>query len=268
MNGTADGPPQPSRPASWHPPTYLAFADARGRPAEDLLARITQNAPARIVDLGCGAGNITRLLAHRWPHAQIAGIDSSSAMLAEARTVTPDIRWLQEDIAAWAPRESVDLIFSNAALHWVDAHDALFPRLVSALNRGGELAVQMPANFHAPSHTAMAETAANRRWKDRLLPLLRRSPVHAPDAYITNLSPLTSFLDVWETTYWHVLEGDNPVVQWMKGAALRPFLDVLPDDDRRAFLDEYAERIAAAYPSSADGRTVFPFHRLFIVARR
>lgn len=253
---------------SWDPEAYLAFSGARTRPAADLIARITQNAPAQIVDLGCGAGNITRLLADRWPRGRVTGIDSSAAMLAKARAGDESIRWVQEDIAAWAPEHRVDLILSNAALHWLDAHDTLFPRLMRCLNAGGELAVQMPRNFHAPSHRAIAEIAANERWRERLRPLLRPSPVDTPNSYIDKLSALTSSLDVWETTYWHILAGDNPIVEWTKGTALRPFLEALPDDDGQAFLSAYAERIAEAYPPSGDGRTLFPFQRLFIVAKR
>jgi len=257
-----------SSPSSWDPGAYLAFSDSRARPAADLIARIAQTAPVRIVDLGCGAGNVTQLLAKRWPGARVTGIDSSAAMLSRARENTDSIRWVQADIAEWTPRRSLNLIFSNAALHWLDAHGTLFPRLVRCLNAGGELAVQMPGNFHAPSHRAIAEIAANERWRERLLPLLRPRPVHAPDFYIAKLSALTSSLDVWETTYWHVLDGDNPVVEWTKGTALRPFLEALPSADRQAFLAAYAERIAEAYSPAADGRTLFPFRRLFIVARR
>ncbi len=126
----------------------------------------------------------------------------------------------------------------------------------------------MPRNFDAPSHRAIAETAADARWRDRLLPLLRPEPVHAPEVYLEMLSGITSCLDVWETTYWHRLDGDNPVVEWTKGAALRPFLDALPGEDRDAFLSEYAERIADAYPPARDGRTVLPFRRLFMIATR
>lgn len=260
--------PRSASPTSWDPRAYLAFSEARGRPAADLIARITQTAPARIFDLGCGAGNITRLLADRWPRALVTGVDSSATMLARARANGPDIHWAQQDIAAWTPDETADLIFSNAALHWLDGHETLFARLISYLTPGGELAVQMPRNAHAPSHRAIAETATNERWKDRLVPLLRDAPVHAPKVYIDTLSAPTSSLDVWETTYWHVLEGDNPVVEWTKGTVLRPFLEVLADTDRQAFLDAYGERIAEAYPLLSDGKTLFPFRRLFIVAKR
>ncbi len=257
-----------SSPTSWDPRSYLAFSEARGRPAADLMARITRTAPARIFDLGCGAGNITRLLADRWPRARVTGVDSSATMLAEARANGPDIRWVHQDIAAWTPDEAADLIFSNAALHWLDGHETLFARLIGCLNAGGELAVQMPRNAHAPSHRAIAEIAADPRWKNRVFPLLREAPVHAPGVYIDILSALTSSLDVWETTYWHMLDGDNPVVEWTKGTVLRPFLEVLAENDRQGFLGAYAERIAEAYPPRFDGKTLFPFRRLFIVARR
>lgn len=257
-----------SSPSTWDPAAYLAFSESRGRPATDLIARITHTDPTRIVDLGCGAGNVTRMLADRWPRARVTGVDSSAAMLARARADHDSIRWVQQDIAAWSPREKVDLIFSNAALHWLSAHEALFPRLVSRLGVGGELAVQMPRNFHAPSHRIIVEIAANERWNERLSHLLRHPPVHDPDFYIDKLCALTSSLDVWETTYWHVLEGDNPIVEWTTGTALRPFLEVLPSHDRQAFLAAYGERIAEAYPRSPGGRTLFQFRRLFIVAKR
>lgn len=259
---------QSSSPASWDPRAYLAFSAERARPAADLISRITQNAPSRIVDLGCGAGNLTRLLADRWPQARVTGVDSSAAMLAEARANDEALHWVKADIAEWAPTETVNLIVSNAALHWLDAHEALFPRLIRWLNPGGELAVQMPRNFQAPSHRAITETVNDPRWRARLLPVVRESPVHAPNFYIETLSALTSSLDVWETTFWHVLAGDNPVVEWTKGTALRPFLEALPVHDHQAFLGEYAQRIAEAYPPAADGKTLFPFRRLFIVARR
>lgn len=257
-----------SAPRAWDPAVYLAFAAERVRPAMDLMSRIKQASPERIVDLGCGAGNVTRLLAERWPSARITGVDQSPAMLAEARAADNSIRWVAGDIAAWAPPKPLDLIFSNAALHWLDAHETLFPRLLRYLKRDGELAVQMPRNHHAPSHLAIAEIAERGPWKDSLARLLAGPPVHDPDVYIDRLLPLTTSIDVWETTYWHVLDGDNPVVEWMKGTALKPFIEALPEDHRKAFLAAYANRMTEAYPASAEGRTLFPFRRLFIVARR
>jgi trans-aconitate 2-methyltransferase len=189
-------------------------------------------------------------------------------MLAEAAKAQPVIRWIQGDLRHFAPDETPDLMFSNAALHWIDGHAALFPRLVAQLTRGGVLAAQMPRNHAAPSHTAMVEAALDGPWRSRLEPLLRRAPTAAPDVYHDILAPHVSQLDIWETEYLHVLEGENPVVEWTKGSALRPLLDALEASDRSGFFNAYASRIAAAYPRRPDGRTLFPFRRLFLVATR
>jgi trans-aconitate 2-methyltransferase len=189
-------------------------------------------------------------------------------MLAEANAHGGDIQWIEADAASWNPERPVDLIFSNAAMHWLADHQTLFRRLAGQLRTGGVLAVQMPRNFEAPSHLAMLDTVQAGPWRDRLAPLVRNSPVGAPDWYVDILSPITRWQNIWETVYWHVLEGDNPVVEWMKGTALRPLLQALNHDQQRAFQSEFARRIADAYPRRSCGRTVFPFRRLFIVAGR
>ncbi len=252
----------------WNPATYLKFAGERLRPALDLIARIDMDAPGRIFDLGCGAGNVTRLLAERWPGSVVTGVDSSAEMLEEARARQPNLGWVEADLAAWTPEQPVDVLFSNAALHWLDDHRVLFPRLVQGLGAGGIMAVQMPRNHDQPSHQAMVAAAEAGSWYDRLRPHLRTRPVAPPDVYADILSPVTSSLDIWETVYWHILEGDNPVVEWTKGTALRPLLGALDGEERKAFLGDYAARVGRAYPRRNDGTTLFPFRRLFIVARR
>jgi trans-aconitate 2-methyltransferase len=189
-------------------------------------------------------------------------------MLAEAAKIAPGIRWVEGDLRHWAAEPPADLVFSNAALHWLDDHASLFPRLVAQLEPGGVLAVQMPRNHGAPSHTAMVQAALDGPWRTRLEPLLRRAPTAPPDVYHDILAPLVSQLDIWETEYLHVLEGANPVVEWTKGSALRPLLDALDPSDRADFLAAYARLAAAAYPRRPDGRTLFPFRRLFLVATR
>lgn len=252
---------------AWDPSDYLKFADQRLRPALDLLARIDAHAPARVYDLGCGTGNVTRLLARRWPAAEITGIDSSPEMLAAAQGADEDggVRWQLADLAAWAPPAPADLLFSNAALHWLDDHAGLFRRLVAALAPGGILAVQMPRNHAAPSHTCMA--AAARPWWDRLSPLLRPSPVGDPAFYHDVLAPHAAALDIWETEYLQLLTGDDPVLRWTRSTALAPLAEALDGAARDAFLADYAARLRAAYPRRPDGTTLFPFRRLFIVAR-
>jgi trans-aconitate 2-methyltransferase len=253
---------------TWDPGIYAAFAQERMRPALDLIDRIELSAPERVVDLGCGSGRITRRLAARWPDAGIIGIDSSAAMLAQAAAPPSAIRWLQIDIAAWQADEPPELIFSNAALHWLADHRRLFPRLVAQLGDGGLLAVQMPRSFDDPLHTAIAATVAAGPWQSRLAPLCRPEPVTAPEAYVDLLSPLVSDLDVWETVYFHLLSGEDAALTWARGAALRPFLAALTADEHAPFLTEYRRRLAGSYPRRDDGRTLLPYRRLFIIARR
>ncbi len=253
---------------SWNPAQYLKFAAPRLRPALDLLARLDLAAPRRIVDLGCGTGSIARLLAERWPGAEVTGVDGSPAMLAEARAAAPSLRWVEADLGAWRPDAPPDLLFSNAALHWLPDPAALFGRLFDALAPGGVLAVQMPRNFAAPSHTAIEATVHDGPWRDTLQPLLRPSPVAEPAWYFDLLAPRAASLDLWETEYLQVLTGADPVKEWTKGTWLAPFLAALAPADAAAFEAAYAARVRAAYPTRADGRTLFPFRRLFIVARR
>lgn len=250
----------------WNPTQYLSFGGERLRPALDLLARVTLDRPAAIVDLGCGAGNVTRVLQERWPDAAVTGVDNSPQMLAEAARSAPGIAWENADLAHWRSAGPLDLIYSNAALHWLDDHPSLFPHLLGQLSRGGVLAVQMPNNFSEPSHACAFESAAAGPWRGRLAPLLRTAPLLTAAAYYDLLAPLTRHLDIWQTEYLHVLDGDNPVAAWTRGSLLVPLLESLQEGERDAFESDYRTRVRAAYPPRADGRTLFPFRRLFIVA--
>jgi trans-aconitate 2-methyltransferase len=253
---------------SWSPERYLAFADHRTRPAIDLLARVALQQPERVADLGCGPGNSTRLLVERWPAATVIGIDSSSDMLASARGSGVGATWVEADIAGWKPDRELDLIYSNAALHWVCDHESLLARLLGSVRPGGVLAVQMPRNFEAPSHTLLRATAESGPWADRLAEVLDWRPVAAPDWYYDLLAPRAAALDIWETVYLHVLEGDDPVLRWTRSTALRRITQALDEADCAAFEAAYAARLREAYPRRADRRTLFPFRRLFIVAQR
>lgn len=263
---------------AWDPAQYLKYAGERLRPALDLIARVPLAAPRSIVDLGCGAGNVTRMLAQRWPAAAITGIDSSPAMLQRAAAegaAGERITWRQGDLAQWAPT-SVDaapeLVYSNAALHWLDDHATLFPRLFAAVARGGALAVQMPNQFAAPSHVALQQTVDEPRWRARLAPALRRAPVAPLADYFGWLDHGAAAVDAWTTEYLHVLpaaaDGEHPVVAWTRGTALTPFLALLDDAAQTHFVADYRERIAQHYPPLPDGRVLFAFRRQFVVAVR
>jgi trans-aconitate 2-methyltransferase len=253
---------------SWNPERYLAFGDHRTRPAVDLLARVALKSPARVADLGCGPGNSTALLVARWPDAVVVGVDSSSEMLARARASGLRAAWVESDIAEWTPAGPLDVLFSNAALQWLPDHARLLPRLLGQVRPGGVLAVQMPHNFGSPSHVLLREVADAGPWAERLQPLLLREPVGAPQLYYDLLAPRAGSIDIWETEYLQVLEGDDPVLSWTRGTALRPVQAALEAEELRAFEAEYRDRLRSAYPKRTGGRTLFPFRRLFIVATR
>lgn len=257
-----------TRHVPWDPSQYLRFADERLRPAVDLMARVDPENAAEVYDLGCGAGNVTRLLRDRWPGARVTGVDSSAEMLERAAREDPTIEWVRADLATWRPARRADVLFSNAALHWLGGHERLFPELFAALAPGGVLAVQIPHNFDAPSFAAIAEVARSGPWHTRLGSLLRTTSVREPGFYYDLLAPHGASVDVWETEYLQVLTGDDPITEWHKGAALRPFLDALDEPDRGEFETRYAALVRKAYPRRPDGKTLFPFRRLFIVAKR
>lgn len=262
-----------SAAVDWSPRQYLKFAHQRARPALDLLGGVIRalsqgGAPRVVFDLGCGTGTTTRLLAERWPAARVTGIDSSAPMLARAPPGDASIEWLDADLAAWSPPGDADLLFSNAALQWLDNHAQLFPRLLGPLGPGALLAVQMPRNYDQLSHENMVAAARSGPWRARLEPILRAQPVARPEDYFDILAAHARELDIWETTYLHALEGEDAVLEWTTGTGLRPYLQALEGEDRNGFLAAYGELTRAAYPRRADGRTLFPFRRLFLVARR
>lgn len=248
----------------WSPEQYARFAAPRLRPGLDLLARIPDTDIRRIVDLGCGAGAFFPVLRAPWPAAEIIGVDRSPAMLRRAGEVDASVRLIEADAATWTPEAPVDLIFSNALLHWVPDHATLLPRL---LGRCRVLAIQIPNNFQAPSHALLYATLAEPRWRDRLAGIRLGDTILAPAAYHALLSPLAARLDLWETVYWHVLEGPRPVLEWVRGTTLVPVREALGDDAADAFETEYAAKLERAYPAGPNGQVLFPFRRLFLVAR-
>jgi len=254
----------------WDPRQYLKFSDDRLKPALDLIAEIELEEPVSICDLGCGPGTVTRILAERWPGADVIGIDSSPDMLMKAEASSSEISWHVQDIQDWHPDKPVSMIFSNAALHWLDDHDILFPGLIDDLEKGGVLAVQMPRNHQEPSHALMTDLARMGPWKDLLEPLLRPAPVAVPEVYREILEPCTASLKVWETVYSQSLVGENPVLEWVGGTSLKPFLDAFDrsgkESWKRQFLDEFGSELKRVYPKGIDGNTLFPFRRLFVLA--
>ncbi len=252
---------------SWNPSVYMTFGDERTRPAFELAARVPVERARLVVDLGCGPGNSTAVLAKRWPGAELIGVDSSSEMLAKARASAVPADWVEADVATWEPDSRVSVIYSNATFQWVPDHKAIFVRLMRTLEPRGALAVQMPRNFDAPSHVLLRETADSGPWRDKLRHIARDKPVDEPQAYYDLLAPYAGIVDIWETEYLQELDGENAVFAWVSGTALVPYRDALEGEMRAEFLTAYRRRLAKEYPRRSNGRTLFPFKRIFIVAR-
>jgi trans-aconitate 2-methyltransferase len=249
----------------WDPKTYLAFGAERTRPAADLLARVPLEQPRRVADLGCGPGNSTALLRARWPDAEIDAIDFAPEMLADARKSGVDARFVQADIAEWTPDEPYDVIYSNAALQWLANHERLLPRLVSFVRPDGVLAVQVPRNFEEHCHVLLRRAVSDPRWRAELKDVRDWWNVLEPEAYFDLLQGSAKSVDLWETRYFHVLEGKDPVFHWMMGTGLRPYATALASPLKEAFLEHYRGLLAAAYPPRPGGQTVHRFLRLFFV---
>lgn len=260
----------------WDPQVYLQFEDERTRPVRDLLSGVGVARPQRVVDLGCGTGTSTRLLAARWPEADVLGLDRSEPMIAAARVepAPPGARvprYELGDAAGWRPPGPVDVLFSNALLQWVPGHLDLLGGWLADLAPGGQLAFSVPDNFDEPAHALLSELRRAPRWRelldepaegrgaDRVAPLR---------AYLDRLVALGAQVEAWQTTYLHRLAGPDPVLAWMSGTGLRPTLAALEvDPDLRAeFLDTYRAGLRELYPPDATGRTTYPFRRLFVIA--
>ncbi|MEU8102338.1 trans-aconitate 2-methyltransferase [Nonomuraea muscovyensis] len=272
----------------WDPATYARFADERSRPFHDLIARVGADKPDYVVDAGCGTGELTLELARRWPGATVEGFDSSPAMIAKARELSltpsgaggadaaPSVavgapgglpRFTVADVTTWRPDRRVDVLVSNAVLQWVPSHRDVLEHWVDALNPGGWLAFQVPGNFNAPSHLAIRELCRSPAWSERLGDFDRGGIVAEPGDYLDQLAAGGCRADAWETTYIHVLQGENAVLNWISGTALRPIFDRLTDDERGRFVADLAESLDRAYPAKEYG-TPFPFRRIFVVARK
>ncbi len=254
---------------SWSAVVYSKFESERSRAVEDLLARVPTPRVAAAADLGCGPGNSTELLIRRYPEASVIGLDSSPDMIAAARKRLPDVRFELGDIGAWPSQQPgpFDVVLANAVLQWLPNHTSLLPALLGRLAPGGSLAVQIPDTLAEPAHRLMREIANAGAWSGKLARATHGREIrHDADWYWEILRGCGARVDVWRTTYYHMLDGADAIVAWFRGSGLRPFLDPLGPAERSAFLQRYRAGIAAAYPTHADGKVLLPFPRLFFIA--
>jgi trans-aconitate 2-methyltransferase len=251
----------------WDPQHYLVFGDERARPFHDLMSVVGAHDPREVADLGCGPGNLTATLAQRWPAARVVGVDSSAEMVAVARELD-GIEVVHADLREWTPDRPVDVLVSNATLQWVPDHLGLLPQLVAAVAPDGWFAFQVPGNFTEATHVLLYRLADSPQWRDRIgAGHVPRPSSHEPAEYLAVLAELDLAVQVWETTYFHVLSGDDAVLAWVSGTALRPVLAALTQDEQAEFTREYGALLRAAYPFRPSG-TVLPFRRIFAVAHR
>jgi len=253
----------------WNPNQYLKFANERTQPSIDLAARINVGNPKSIIDIGCGPGNSTQVLRQRWPGAKISGLDSSIEMIKKAKEDFSEMEWITADASTFKFNEKYDLVFSNAAIQWMPDHEILLPRFLKILNDGGALAVQVPANFDSPLHQAVLAVSSNPKWSRLTSGAEKLITYHTVEYYYDILSFASEKIDIWETTYYHVLGSHVALVEWYKGTGMRPFLERLPDESsRREFEDEVLDRCARDYRIQKDGKVIYPFKRVFFVTYR
>jgi len=252
----------------WNPKRYLRYSDERALPFRHLVAAVDHIDPGTVVDLGCGPGGLTATLLEHWPAAHIVGIDTSEEMIGHARRreIAGRLTFELGDALTWRAPQPVNLILSNACFHWIDDHRGLFDHLLPQLSDGGVLAFQVPANHDEPSHNILRELCSSPRWHDPL-DGLPRTGVRDMEWYLAELGGRGLQVNAWQTTDFHLLESEDPVLEWVRGTTLRPVLERLPEEEHEAFLGQYGGLLREAYPER-DGKTLFPFERTFVVANK
>jgi trans-aconitate 2-methyltransferase len=254
---------------SWDADLYMRFGDQRTRPARDLADRVDLDSPARAIDLGCGPGNSTQVLRERFPSAQVVGLDSSEKMIAKARESHPEGEWILGDIVEWRAEAPFDLIFSNAAFQWIPDHAALLRRLFEQVAAGGALAFQIPRHVDSPLRNAILEVSRDPAWNDRMAEARDALTMESPEYYYDALAASVDSLDIWQTEYDHVMDDAQSIVDWISSTGLRPFMQALDDEaEEKRLVAMVAERVRQEYPRRQDGKVIFPFNRLFLVAYR
>jgi trans-aconitate 2-methyltransferase len=253
--------------SSWNPDLYLRFKDERTQPAIDLVNRIRLDKPGRIVDLGCGPGNSTQVLRERWLESDLLGVDNSPEMIDKARATYPQGQWLLADLNDWKPEGQFDLVFSNATLQWVHHHERLIQRVFSWVRPKGVLAVQLPANQESPLHRALMAVSQKGEWKEIIAGCEDLLVYRGADFYYDLLSGLSQRVDLWSTTYYHVMENPQALIEWYSSTGMKPYLERLPDEERKeSFRNQVLKACRGSYPERADKRILYPFHRLFFIA--
>ncbi len=253
----------------WDPQQYLQFEHERTQPSIDLVARIPLEGPKTIIDIGCGPGNSTQILRTRWPQADIVGLDISEKMIERARMDYPGQTWMIGDASTLEADREYDIVFSNAAIHWIPGHHQLIRRLFQIVRKDGIIAIQVPANHESPLYKIILNVAQRSKWSAFTSGLEGMITYHSAEYYYNELVSLTKDIALWETTYYHILKSHQDLVEWYKGTAMKPFLESLPtDENREEFEQAVLTECKKQYPLQSDGRILYLFKRLFFTARK
>jgi trans-aconitate 2-methyltransferase len=255
--------------ADWNPAQYLKFEKERTQPAIDLVNRINADNPVKIMDVGCGPGNSTAVLAGRFPGSYILGIDSSEDMIDAAGKNHPDLDFKLCDIGYDLSQLDCDfdIVFSNACIQWVPNHNELLKKLMGLLRKGGILAVQIPMNYNEPIHRIIGEVSSSDKWKG-YFPNPRVFFTLSQSGYFDILSEISEDFALWDTVYYHVMNSHDDIMEWYRGTGLRPYLDVLDKDKRADFENDVKKRVIESYPAQKNGKIIFRFPRFFFTARK
>jgi trans-aconitate 2-methyltransferase len=251
----------------WDPDSYLKYKEERTQPSYDLVARIEIANPANIIDIGCGPGNSTRALRERWPNARILGLDSSQDMIEKARNAFSQEDWILADATEWKTDEKYDIVFSNAALQWIPNHDILIPKLFDLVNNQGALAVQVPANNHSPLHKAVLRVSKREEWRESTNGCDSMLTYRNAGFYYDQLSAISVRINIWQTTYYHIMVSHQDLIDWYASTGMRPYLERFKkESERYSFREQVLEECTPHYPKQEDGKILFPFNRIFFVA--
>lgn len=256
--------------SDWKPDLYLTFEKERTQPSIDLVMKIENEKPKRIIDIGCGPGNSTYVLKNKWPNAEIIGLDNSEAMIKQASNKYKDIQWVCEDALSDISKfGTFDIVFSNAVIQWIPNQHLLLSKLYQVVRKGGVLAVQVPCTKDMPIHTELMKLIEAPKWKKHFSSLASSYSIHTADFYYNSLCNLTHYIDLWETNYYHIMLDHKSIIKWYSGTGLRPYLDCFTNENKKKeFLDEYEDKLKKAYVLQKDKKVLFPFKRIFFVAKK
>ncbi len=252
--------------SDWNPDRYLQFKSERTQPSFDLVARIELDKPKTIIDIGCGPGNSTQVLALRWRTSDVTGLDNSKAMIEKAGTDFPKQHWMLGDVRDMNGDTTYDLVFSSATLQWVPDHESLLPRLISLVNPGGAIAIQIPRFKTMPVSRAIDAVSKREKWSTNTKGCDESFTYYDPAFYYDVLVRYVRRIEMWETGYYHVLDSHESILDFVRTTGLRPYLERLPDEAaKKAFEKEVLDEYKNDYGVRSDGKVLFPFNRLFFI---